>query len=68
MSLVTLNTHNTKATYTRKHVIGSFLTVSDGKSVIILEGSLVAVRQHDIGAVAEIIHVICTLDAESTRD
>jgi hypothetical protein len=58
MSLVTLNTHNTKATYKREHVIGSLLTVSEGKSVIILEGSLVAGRQHDTGAVsrAYILH------------
>ena len=45
MSLVTLNTHNTKATYKREHLTGSLLTVSEGKSVIILEVSLVAGRQ-----------------------
>ena len=68
MSLVTLNTHNAKATYNTKHVIGSLLTVSEGKSVIILEGILVASRQHDTGAVAESKHVTYTLDAESTKD
>lgn len=63
-----MNTYNTKATYKRKHVIGSLLTVSEGTSIIILEGSLVAGRQHNTGAVAESLHVTYTLDVESTRD
>ena len=48
----------TKATYKRKHLIGSLLTVSEGESMTIMAGSMGEGRRHGAGAVAKHLHLI----------
>lgn len=52
-----------KATYKIKHVIGDLPTVSEGESIVILVGIMVAGRQtyasrHGAGAITERLHLL----------
>jgi hypothetical protein len=52
----------TKATYRRKHLIGSLITVSEGESIIIMTGSVTG--RHSTGAVAKSLHGDLQAEAE----
>lgn len=57
----------TRETYTRKHLIGGLVTVSEGESIAIMAGGMAADRQidrHDPGAVAESLQEIHKQEAE----
>lgn len=57
---VAVERHCDQGTYEREHLIGRLLTVLEGKSIIVMEGSVAAGR-HGTGAITKSSHLICML-------